>query len=813
MGVVRRRIMLLLCAVAVLFLLGIAGWQSQEQRRLGLLYKQTSLETCRTVDKLVDLRGGKLATLASDYTYWDEMVDFVKKPDPKWAEINLVTGMATFGADAIVVYNPSSVKVYSTDSSGKPSLLLPDFRPEQIKRLFSAGPLCHFFLQTRSGLLEVRGAKIVPSADSKRTGPTRGYFLASQIWDSSYLDEVASLIDGKASLQPVSDSSRMMPGERKQSVIVFRKLLRGPDGRSLQTLCITKRFDQGDIQRAASRTTIILLGLFAGMMIVVLALGLSRFVARPLGLIASAMETQSPDSLSTLEKDPSEFGRLAKLVREFFGQRADLENRREALVQANAEIEDMNRQLVDALAQAHQLANVAEQAKKETEEHAIKLSHQATHDALTGLPNRHCFEQHLGEIIKSASGKESRSMAVLFIDLDNFKMVNDTMGHESGDMLLVETAVRLSSCLRQGDTLARMGGDEFAVLLNDIRSKDAPAMIAGRMLEQVSLPFEINGSKLVVGTSIGVSIYPDNATDVVGLLRSADAAMYKAKTLGRNNCHFFSEELNEANLARAQMEIDLRLAIERDEIKVYYQPIVDVKTMEIAGAEALLRWDHPEKGMISPSLFIPIAEETGLILEMGKMVLETACWQCKSWHDMGYADFEMSVNVSPAQLNDIGFISEVDKTLLEAGLGTRFLKLEVTERVLAKNDNDELDILSILKSLGVSISLDDFGVGYSSLSRLSNLPISHVKIDGYFTSHCDHNQKDRAMTESIIVMAHNLGMRVTAEWVEDERQMATIRSLGCDYAQGYLVSPALSSQAFEDFIDKWKLAHRTADAA
>lgn len=804
---------MLLCIVVVLFILGIAGWQLQERRRSSLLYNQTSSDTCRTVDKLVELRGAKLEALAYDYTYWDEMVEFVKTRNPKWAKDNLITGLDTFGADAIAVYGPSGVETYSTDPSKKTSLRLYSFGPGRIKRLFLASPFCHFFIKTHCGLLEVRGARIVPSADVKRTGPTYGYFFASKVWNSTYLDGVASLIDGKASLQPSTKGNQMVPGEKEKSVIVFRKHLRDPDGRCVSTLCVIKRFGQGDIQRAASRSTIILLGVFAVIMIAVFALGLSRFVARPLGLISSAMETQSSEILSGLEKDPSEFGRLATLIRMFFKQRNDLEQEIKKRVQAESETEVLNHQLQEALLHSNEYAVSLELAKDEIEKKVVELSRQATHDALTGLPNRLYFEQRLDQLIKRRTGNKSRSLAVLFIDLDNFKMANDTMGHKAGDALLVETAVRLSSCLREGDMLARMGGDEFAVLLKGVNSPNIPTMITQRMLEKISEPFESERGKLVMGASIGVSIFPDNATDVVGLLKAADAAMYKAKELGRNNCQFFSEELNEANLSRAQMESDLRLAVQRDEIKVCYQPIININTMEIAGAEALLRWEHPEKGTISPGLFIPVAEQTGLILQMGKMVLQTACRQCGDWHNMGYTDFEMSVNVSPIQLSDVGFVAEVNKALSDAGLPSENLKIEITETALAINFSNELDVLSVLKNAGVHICLDDFGVGYSSLSRLSNLPISDVKVDGYFTSQCDHNQKDRAMTESIIVMAHNLGMRVTAEWVEDQEQMATIRALDCDYAQGYLISPALSAQEMEVFIREWTHALREADAA
>jgi len=440
------------------------------------------------------------------------------------------------------------------------------------------------------------------------------------------------------------------------------------------------------------------------------------------------------------------------------------------------------------------------------------LDYQAHHDALTNLPNRLLFSKELAQVT-SDYGRKHRQCAVLFIDVDKFKIVNDTVGHQAGDTILVEIAGRLSSCLRGGDILARLGGDEFIVLLRNLQSTEDARVVAGRMLEKVSVPFEIGGSKFVLGACIGVSMYPHNATDVEGLLKFADAAMYKAKDLGRNNCQFFSEQLSQENRAKVELERDLRLAIERDEIEVYYQPIIDVRTMQIAGAEALLRWDHPEKGMISPGLFVPVAEETGLIIQMGRMVLETACRQCKSWQEMGYADFEVSANVSPMQLRDEGFLSDVLDILTRTGLSAQSLDLEITETVLSQNDYGEMHTLDGLKAIGIKLCLDDFGIGYSSLSRLKDFPIIHMKVDGSFIRDIEHSANDRAMTESIILIAHNLGIEVTAEWIENEEQIATLKSLNCDYAQGYLISPALSAEAFGDFIQKWSFEQRAADAA
>jgi diguanylate cyclase (GGDEF)-like protein/PAS domain S-box-containing protein len=441
-----------------------------------------------------------------------------------------------------------------------------------------------------------------------------------------------------------------------------------------------------------------------------------------------------------------------------------------------------------------------------------QLDYQAHHDALTDLPNRLLFSQELASAVSHHGGKRGQ-FAVLFIDLDKFKQVNDTLGHRAGDVLLVETAARLRSCLKEDDVLARMGGDEFTVLLRNLNRPEVAGLVSQRILERVSVPYDIESNMLVIGASIGISIYPDSSADADGLLRAADAAMYRAKELGRNNYQFYSMDLSQASRNRVELEHDLRLAVERDELKVCYQPVIDARTMRITGAEALLRWDHPDKGMISPSLFIPIAEETELILRIGRMVLETACMQCKIIQDMGYSDFEISVNVSPIQLHKESFPLGVLDILDHARLSPHSLSLEITEAVLAGNHHGELDALRRLRELGMKTCLDDFGTGSSSLSRLKDLPIDYMKVNGAFVRHIEYSTNDKAMTQSIISMAHNLGVKVTAEWIENEEQMATIRLLDCDYAQGYLISPALYAETLEDFITKWTFAHQSKGAA
>jgi diguanylate cyclase (GGDEF)-like protein len=440
--------------------------------------------------------------------------------------------------------------------------------------------------------------------------------------------------------------------------------------------------------------------------------------------------------------------------------------------------------------------NVAERKFYES-----RLDYQANHDALTELPNRLFFSKKLAAVL-SERGRDKGECAVFFIDIDRFKLVNDTMGHDAGDSLLVEVAARLGSCLRQGDVLARMGGDEFAVLVSDLKSPGDARQLADRMLETISQPFSIGHSRMVASSSIGISIYPHNATDVDELLRTADAAMYKAKE-SVSHCEFYSVELSHANFARVTIERDLRRAIAGNELRVDYQPIIDVDTERLVGAEALIRWRLTGNGMVPPAIFVPVAEETGLILEIGEAVLESACNAARNWIDIGLGEMEISVNVSPFQLRSWNFVPQVLRTLQASGLPAHLLKLEITETALAKNDYGEVNSLTKLRDAGVQICIDDFGIGYSTLSRLKDFPIAHVKVDGSFIRDIECNEKNRAMAGSIITLAHNLGMGVTAEWIENEEQMEIIRSLKCDLAQGHLMSPALPAEAFEEFARSW----------
>lgn len=446
----------------------------------------------------------------------------------------------------------------------------------------------------------------------------------------------------------------------------------------------------------------------------------------------------------------------------------------------------------------------------ERKTHEDALAYQATHDALTGLPNRQYFEQYLKDLISKRPGRRVSPMVVLFLDIDKFKMINDTMGHEAGDKLLVEVAERLQECLRSEDLLARMGGDEFTVIVPRCNKCSSAQRIATRMIESISRPFDIKGHKFVIGASIGLAGYPRDGEDVVELLKHADAAMYKAKQAGRGRFQWYSGDVDVENHQRAEMEMDLRTALEKCQFEVYYQPIVSLEDGSIHAAEALLRWEHSEKGMISPSLFIPIAEEIGIIGDIGDYVLRTACLQTMMWRDEGIYLSHISVNLSTRQICDLAWLESVETAVSETGIEPDRLDLEVTETDFAVDYDLIIEKLRDVQALGVGISIDDFGMGQSSLSRLRDFPVMHLKIDGSFVRDIERNKSDLALVRSIVEMARGQGIRVTAEWVENESQIEMLRSIGCDYAQGFHISPALPAEEFAKFMKTWTSRKRKA---
>ncbi len=384
----------------------------------------------------------------------------------------------------------------------------------------------------------------------------------------------------------------------------------------------------------------------------------------------------------------------------------------------------------------------------------------------------------------------------MLIDLDRFKVINDTLGHAIGDRLLQEVAQRLTGCLREGDTVARLGGDEFMLLLPGVEHTKSTIKIVQKILETFKSPFYFNDHELHITTSIGIALYPDDGEDAQTLLKNADTALHRAKEQGRNNYQFYTSTMNATALERLSLEGKLRHALEREEFVVYYQPQVSLSTGQIVGMEALVRWRHPDLGLIPPMKFIPLAEETGLIIPLGFWVLRTACAQNKAWQKAGYPPLRVAVNLSTRLFKQQTFIQVVAQTLHETGLDPDYLELELTEGIIMENIETTITTLKELKKMGVHISVDDFGTGYSSLAYLKRFPIDTLKIDRSFVLDITTDPDDAMIAMLIINVAHHLKLRVIAEGVETKEQLAFLRSHGCDEIQGYLFSRPLPAEEF-----------------
>ena len=427
-----------------------------------------------------------------------------------------------------------------------------------------------------------------------------------------------------------------------------------------------------------------------------------------------------------------------------------------------------------------------------------RLHHLAHHDPLTGLANRTLLQDELRYAIDFAVRNDMLG-ALAFLDLDNFKHINDNFGHDAGDVVLREIANRLRASVRENDTVARVGGDEFVLVINNQASNEQLADLIERIRVRVGAPIQVAGREILAGTSIGVSRFPEDGDTVDRVMRAADAAMYHAKSLGKNNCQFYSIELNQIVHQHLMLEASLGRAIRNHEMVVGYQPKVDLRSGKVVGAEALVRWHHPENGVVSPDAFIPVAEETGLIVPLGEWVILEACRALKALEAADIRDFVISVNLSARQLRQRQFADQLARTLARAGVNPRNLELEVTESQLMDHPDEAMEALAELKKLGVRLSIDDFGTGYSSLSYLQKFPVDFIKIDRSFLGDVDHDGH-AVIARAIIALGHNLHMKVIAEGVETREQMVFLRDHDCDQMQGYYFSPALSQASLQDMV-------------
>jgi len=517
---------------------------------------------------------------------------------------------------------------------------------------------------------------------------------------------------------------------------------------------------------------------------------LQRIITDPLlklSAIARQIKNEKNYSLRVIGEGRDELGNL---ITDFNTMLDEIQSRDNELRENRSQLEERVMQRTREL----EVANSELAASKEHAENvARRMEYHAHHDALTGLPNRILLHDRITRELAHARRKQGM-IAVLFLDLDRFKIINDSLGHAVGDQLLRIIARRLGSCVREEDTVARLGGDEFMVLLPNISGASDAGRIAKKVIDCLVDPISCNGHELHITTSIGISIYPCDGTDSETLIKHADISMYRAKELGRNKAVYFTAEMNAGSRKQLALETNLRQAIDRNQLKLLYQPKIDITNNSIVGVEALLRWEHPGIGMISPMEFIPVAEDSGLIMPIGEWVLKTAFMQLKKWHLAGHADLTVAVNLSSAQLSRPGFEGIVEKALQFAELDACMTELEITEHAAMENLESAIAVLEKLKNLGISIAMDDFGTGYSSLSYLRQLPIDVVKIDRSFVREIPDSNEDVLIAQAIIAMAKSLKLSLIVEGVENIRQLNFFKQQGCDIVQGFLFSKPVEAE-------------------
>ncbi len=430
-----------------------------------------------------------------------------------------------------------------------------------------------------------------------------------------------------------------------------------------------------------------------------------------------------------------------------------------------------------------------------------QIEYQAYHDALTGLANRRLFQEHLS-LALALAGRRNSLVAVLFLDLDHFKQINDTLGHSTGDALLQVVASRVKNCVREGDTVARVGGDEFTIVLQDVKKKEDAAVVAQKVIRTIADPVELNGHRLYVTTSVGITTFPDDGDDAETLLKNADNAMYRAKAAGRNTYQMSTHELSQSMHERLTLDSGLHLAIERDEFELWYQPQIDLGTMRMVGMEALLRWRHPERGLMLPAHFLSLAEERGFIVLIGDWALRTACLEAKRICDAGHPDFRLAVNLSPRQFRDESLLDTIETALRESGLPPRNLEIEITESAAMENVQLTLTLLTRLRERGVRVAIDDFGTGHSSLNYLKRFPIDTLKIDRSFVEELPERFEDAAIVRAVLELARGLDLRVVAEGVETKAQLDFLQGHECREVQGFYFAEPMPASELREFLLK-----------
>jgi diguanylate cyclase (GGDEF)-like protein len=539
--------------------------------------------------------------------------------------------------------------------------------------------------------------------------------------------------------------------------------------------------------------------LFTSLLIAfILSKQLQRIITDPVLRLSGIARQIISERNYSLRVTGTEHDEIGNLITDFNEMLDQIQMRDNELKMHKVELE---RRVANRTAELEVANKELEAAKEQAESVAKRMEYHAHHDPLTGLPNRVLLKDRINTALSHAH-REQRMMALLFLDLDRFKVINDSLGHAIGDQLLRVVSRRLKNCIRAEDTVARFGGDEFMVLLPSISGSSDAGRIGMKIIDALVKPVWCHGHELHITTSIGISIFPFDGTDTDTLVKNADISMYRAKALGRNKLIYYTAEMNAVSRRQLTLETNLRKALEKNELKLVYLPKIDITRNSIIGAEALLRWEHNTMGIVSPSDFIPVAEDSGLIVTIGEWVIRTAFAQLRKWHDAGHNKLRIAVNLSYAQLSRPGLVQTVRQALRESRIEAAMTEFEITENVVMQNVDAVVETLETMKGMGISIAMDDFGTGYSSLSYLRRLPVDTVKIDQSFVREVPDNRNDVSIAQAIIAMAKSLDLSVVAEGVENIKQMNFFRQQGVHLQQGYLFSEPVTAEVFRRMLDE-----------
>lgn len=757
---VRTRIGLLLVLVAVAFAGGQLALRQLQRAEVEPLRAEREAERERLLEQRLALDAESLRSFAERHSLSDDLVAELRAPTRTQRPAQLDNALPRFRARIAWLLDREFAPRYAASGDNKPVLHPFPLTPEGLAESFGTQRFPHFFALSPEGLLELSGAPVQPASDTARLSPPEGYLLVARLWDSAYLDSLTQASGLALALRPLGGDGadaappppgRVLTGSQGEPVAVLERVAGAPTGAESPWAALARDLPY------LLLATLLLVGLLYAL--------LRRWFGRPLAALAESLRSGNPALPETLDRGAAEFGQISRAIDHLHGERSDLASR----VSAQGELE-------------------------------AKLAHAERHDALTGLPNRTLFLERLAEAVSRAERRGTR-LALLLVDLDRFKNVNDSLGHAAGDRLLKILTERLAAAVPEPRLLARLGGDEYAVGLEDLAGADAAAQLAGRLLERLGEPVVMEGHELVVSASLGISVYPEDGADAETLIKHADRAMYRAKEEGRGNFQFFDLSLRDQTTTRLTLESSLRRALEREELSLLYQPRLDLATGRITSAEALIRWQHPTLGLISPEQFISLAEEIGLIVPIGHWMVRAACAQNLAWQRAGLPAIRVAVNVSAVQFRQDNVSSEVIAALEQTGLEPRWLELELTEGLLVHSFESTSRHVTRLRELGVSFAIDDFGVGYSALGYLRRLPIDIIKVDRSFVQDLPDDADDAALVDAIIRMAHGLRLRVVAEGVETEAQAELLRRQGCDEIQGYHVSRPLPAEGLARLLE------------